>query len=286
MKKKEKYYGIKFNDEIPRLDKINQYNKQVKIQFEGQAYTIKRKNNETIKEEIQNNDILKKEKKYEIEFTNNENKTFLLQVRIKNSYLFFILLLFFIVFVTIVILIRPITNKISLVDKFYNYINLSIIQFDIDHNQEAQYYFEVNFQNISSNDINIKDTISAKSVAKNKIAPGIKGTFSIILSTKNSNVDMNYKINFKDLNHKKPDNMRFKIRGSNQQYSSLQNLENDLKGLIKKHSKKIIIIEWEWPYETGKNKETIMTNDKIDTDNGEKLENYKFKINVIGEEVI
>ena len=39
MKNKDKYYGIYFNDDIPKLDdKINKYNREVEIKFEGKAY--------------------------------------------------------------------------------------------------------------------------------------------------------------------------------------------------------------------------------------------------------
>ena len=41
--KEKDYYGIYFNDDdIPKLDKVNKYRKEVQIKFEGRAFLIKR----------------------------------------------------------------------------------------------------------------------------------------------------------------------------------------------------------------------------------------------------
>ena len=97
MKKEKKYYGIKFNDEIPKVDKVNKFRKEVEIKFEGKANLIKRDDDDKIVErtEIENGYKLKKEKDYEIEFINCQNEIYYLQVRIECSYLLFILLLFY-----------------------------------------------------------------------------------------------------------------------------------------------------------------------------------------------
>lgn len=97
---------------------------------------------------------------------------------------------------------------------------------------------------------------------------------------------MKYKISFIDINNEKPNNMIFKIRGSDKSYSSLQELQNNLEGIINAHSTKEIIIDWQWAYESGNNEDSIIKNDKIDTSNGKVLESYKYRINVIGEEAI
>lgn len=283
--KKEKYFGITLNDEIPKIDKVNKYIKQVKFQFEGQVYIVERKEKDIIKTEIQNEYIFKKEGKYEIEFTNYQKETFLFQIRIKKSYSLIIIFLFLILFLIGLLGIRQFIDKNFLVNQICNYINLSIIGLEVSHDSENQYDFEVTFENTFSENINIIDTISSKAMVKNKIAPGISGNFSIIMSTKRSDVDMDYMIFFKDLNNEKPKNMIFKIRGDDRKYLSLQELEKSLKGRINKHSRKKIIIEWEWCYETGKSQKEIMENDKFDTENGKKLKKYQFNINVIGEEV-
>ncbi len=290
MKKKE-YYGIYFNKDIPKIDdKINKYNKEVEIIFEGKAYLVERDEDNNIKEkiEIDNKYKLKKEKDYEIEFINNDGKIYWIKVRIESSYLFLLLLLFIIGFIIGLALCKPFNPEASLLHKLYDYINISLIQLDVDENSEntVHYDFDVSFENISSEDINLTNTINAKSLVKNKICPGTSGSFSIIITTKSSTVDMRYKVLFENITNDKTSNMCFKIRGTDEKYSTLQELEKSLSGIIKKKSQEEIIIDWEWMYETGENQNTIIQNDQVDTFEGRNLESYIFKILVTGEEVI
>ena len=97
---------------------------------------------------------------------------------------------------------------------------------------------------------------------------------------------MKYRVGFIDLTDEKPNNMIFKIRGSDKIYNSLQQLQADLTGIINAHSKIEIIIDWQWAYETGNIEEIVKENDRLDTNNGKLLKSYKFKMDVIGEEVI
>lgn len=189
MSKKEEYYGIYFNDDIPKTDKVNKYSKEVKVEFEGKAYIVEEKDDEVIKTEIENGYKLTKEKDYEIEFTNENGKTYTLQVRIETSYLFFILLLFLLGFLIGLILTRPLGDGNSILDRFYNFISLSVIDLNINRSDEdkieekiekkpkKQYEFDVTFKNIDSDDINLTNSISGKALAKNKIAPRSKWKF-------------------------------------------------------------------------------------------------------------
>lgn len=97
---------------------------------------------------------------------------------------------------------------------------------------------------------------------------------------------MKYSVRFNDLMSKKPDNLIFRIRGMPRSYEKLQDLEEKICGIIEAKSVEEIIIDWEWPYETGYDASQIAKNDKEDTDEGGKLESYKFQIIVTGEEVI
>ncbi len=295
MKNKDKYYGIYFNDDIPKLDdKINKYNREVEIKFEGKAYLIERDDDDEIIEkiEIENEYKLKKEKDYEIEFINNYGEIYWLQVRIESSYLFLLLLLFILGFVIGLALCRPINIEDSPLAKLYDYIDLSILELNIDNEQEnnpkaeKQYDFDVSFENISSENISLANTINAKSLVKNKICPGVSGSFSIIITTKKSTVDMKYNVEFENITNDKTSNMIFKIRGIDETYSTLQELEKNLTGIIKRKSREEIIIDWAWAYETGESQNTVVENDKVDTDEGKTLESYKFKILVTGEEAI
>lgn len=297
MKKKEKYYGIYLNDDIPKIDKINKYSKEIEIKFEGKAYLIERDDEDKIIErtEIENEYKLKKEKDYEIEFTNINNEIFYLQVRIETSYLFLLLLLFIFGVVLGLLFSRPLKDGKSVFDRFYDYIDLAIIQLDIDEDKarieveekpKIYYDFDGMFKNISSDEINLADSISAKSLVRNKIAPGVQGSFSIIISTKKSTVDMKYAIQFQDVTDEKPSNMVFKIQGSDTAYFTLQDLEKELSGIINKKSEKEITIDWKWGYEVGDDETTMIQNDKTDTNDGKNLQSYRFKIIVTGEEAI
>lgn len=289
MKKDENYFGIKLNDDVPKLDKINEYSKEVELKFLGKAYLVERNDGQVEKTEIKNYYKLEKEGKYEIEFINNKDEIYTIHVRIKKSYVFLILLLFLGILLGI-LLTRPIDNEGNLFTKFYNYIDFTLLELRIDEKEEnsiIEYDFDVTFENLTSEDIELKDTtnkntnnMSAKSIAKNRIAPGVSGSFSILISTKNSMVDMNYSITFEDVTNDKPNNLLFKIRGQGEEFYSLQELEQYLTGLVKKRSLTTIIVDWRWPYEIDESQ------DIIDTKDGKSLENYKFRINVKGEEAI
>lgn len=189
MSKKEEYYGIYFNDDIPKTDKVNKFSKEVEVKFEGKAFLIERDDDGEIqkREELYTEDKLRKEKDYEIEFTNENGETYTLQVRIETSYLFFILLLFLLGFLIGLILTRPLGDGNSIFDRFYNFISLSVIDLSIDANNEnkteenrkpeKKYEFNVTFKNIDSDDINLTNSISGKALAKNKIAPRSKWKF-------------------------------------------------------------------------------------------------------------
>ncbi len=297
MGKKREYFGITFNDDIPRVDKVNKYSKEVKIEFEGEAYLVERDDDNEIIEkiEIKSNDKLTKEDDYEIEFFNMKGEEFYLYVRIETSYLFVIILLFLLGLLIGCLIYKPANIDNTPLARFYDYINMAILQLDINKMEETegetkkiakQYDFDVNFENITSDDIKLTNTISAKSLARNKIAPGIQGSFGINISTKKGTTDMRYKIKFQDITDEKPLNMIFCMEGFNKEYSTLQELQSDLEGILKKKSKKTIVINWKWKYETGQDELAVMKNDLIDTEEGKKLQSYKFKIIVVGEEVI
>ena len=307
MNEKE-YYGIYLNDDIPRLDKKNEYNKKVEICFEGKAYLIQRnKENEVVKTEIDNNYELKYEGDYQIEFTNTKEETYIIDVRISMGCCCIVLLflLFLIGFMLGLFLCRPIPIDDSPLARFLDYINITVLQLDIKNEDEIkqpakrsaiqkientkpekEYDFDVTFENIDSDDIKLLDSISGKAVAKNKVAPGVRGCFSIIMNTKKSSVDMRYNVEFQDITKEKPTNMTFSVRGSDKEYSTLQELQKDLSGVIEKRSTKTIIIDWKWNYESGSDEASINENDLVDTNEGKNLTSYKFKILVDGEEVI
>lgn len=277
MKKKEdNYYGIRFNNDIPKIDKINDFSKEVEIKFIGKAYLVERKDNTVEKIELQNYHKLKKEGLYEIEFTNNLQETYTLKLRIEKSYLF--LIIFILLGIIAFAMLLPINNNKTLFKTFLDVIDLSVIEVDIE--DPHRYIFDVKFENLVSSEISLPATMDAKAVSKNKIAPGVNGEFSIIISTMNSTVDMKYSVKFEDITNEKPANLKFKIKGTNNEFSTLQELEKYLKGNIAKQTEKEIVIEWQWAYEIDD------TQDIIDTKDGINLSNYNFRIKVYGEEAI
>lgn len=276
----EKYYGIRFNNDIPKLNEINEYNKEIELKFIGKAFFIERDENEKVTERIPIDNYYKIEKEgtYEIEYIDLKGRTYHLQVRIEKSCLFFILLIFLGILL-LALCFNPLKDG-KLFQNFFKAIDFSVIDLDIDKQEEINYVFDVNFENTISKDVELTNTVDSKAVAKNKVAPGISGEFSIIINTKGSNVDMHYSVNFEDITKEKPNNLLFKIKGTDKEYSSLQELETVLKGIVKKQTETKIDIEWRWPYEIDAEQ------DFIDTKDGLILENYKFKINVTGQEVI
>lgn len=275
--KQENYYGIKFNDDIPLIDKINEFNKSVEIKFIGKAFIVNRKDDKVEKIEIENYYKFEKEGLYEIEFINNKQETYNLKLQIENNYIFLIiLLLLFLIILSL--LFMPFKGNKSLYNRIYDFINISVVKVDIE--DPHRYVFDVEFDNLISSDISLPSTMNAKTVSKNKIAPGVNGEFAIVVSTENSTVDMQYSIKFEDVSNEKPNNMRFKIKGSTEEFKTLQELESKLKGVALKDTEKEIIIQWRWPYEIDD------TQDIVDTNDGKELRNYKFRIKVFEEEAI
>lgn len=279
-KEDEKYYGIRFNDDIPKLNEINEYGKEVELKFIGKSFFIERDEDNKVTERIPIDNYCKIEKEgtYEIEYIDLKGRTYHLQVRIEKSCLFFVLLIFLGILL-LALCFNPLKDG-KLFRNFFKAIDFSVIDLDIDKQEEINYVFDVNFENTISKDVELTNTVDSKAVAKNKVAPGISGEFSIIINTKGSNVDMHYSVNFEDITKEKPNNLLFKIKGTDKEYSSLQELETILKGIVKKQTETKIDIEWRWPYEIDAEQDFIDTNDGII------LENYKFKINVTGQEVI
>lgn len=109
---------------------------------------------------------------------------------------------------------------------------------------------------------------------------GTKGDFAIII---NSNNKLNYKICFKSLNVK-PQNLKFKCYFDRKEIDvdKLEDLSEKLSGRVNKNSK-IININWYWNYEE-KNLENQYIFDKKDTEDAKFLKNYRFRIEVVGDD--
>lgn len=150
----------------------------------------------------------------------------------------------------------------------------------------ANWVFKVNGKEDSVQSVNLLSTYHNETLINNKVAPGTKGSFNIVIDATGSEVGVDYEVKF--LNEtQKPQNLVF--THNNQEYATIQELEENLSGTInanEENKTRTITINWEWQYETGDNENEIAQNDKIDTQNAKDLENYTFDIHVIGTQVM
>ena len=150
----------------------------------------------------------------------------------------------------------------------------------------ANWVFKVNGKEDSVQSVNLLSTYHNETLINNKVAPGTKGSFNIVIDATGSEVGVDYEVKF--LNEtQKPQNLVF--IHNNQEYATVQELEENLSGTIdanEENKTRTITINWEWQYETGDNENEIAQNDKIDTQNAKDLENYTFDIHVIGTQVM
>ncbi len=149
----------------------------------------------------------------------------------------------------------------------------------------ATWSFKVNDQKEHIQEIKLASTYNNETLVNNKIAPGTSGNFNIIVDATGSEVGIKYNIVFSD-EANKPTNLKFIYE--DQEYNSIQELENNLSGVInanEENKTKTLNIGWKWDYETGQEEEEIAANDLIDTKDAEKLQNYTFKVSVTGTQV-
>lgn len=122
-----------------------------------------------------------------------------------------------------------------------------------------QYKIKVRKSQETSKNLELLETVDKTTLIKEKIAPGARGNFEIILT---SNDTLNYKIYIRDKNEK-PKNFIFEIQ--------------EEQGKIKKGETKKVNVIWEWPYEINEQE------DSQDTKDGTQIKIYNFEICVIGE---
>jgi len=150
----------------------------------------------------------------------------------------------------------------------------------------ANWSFKVNEKEEKIQTISLKSTINNKTLSNNQIAPGTEGSFEIKLDATDSEVGINYAVEFKN-EAQKPQNLKFSYNGKN--YDSLALLQQDLTGVIYANEQekiKTIKIDWNWKYETGDTAQEIAQNDEIDTQNAKQMNNYTFDVIVSGTQVM
>ena len=148
--------------------------------------------------------------------------------------------------------------------------------------QIAVWNFKINEQKEQVQTINLASTCNNGTILDNKIAPGTSGSFNIILDATDSNVGINYNINFIE-EANKPNNLKFIYKDI--EYNSIKELDNCLSGTIHANAENKSITlnnQWKWDYETGDSEEEIFKNDLIDTEDLQKIQNYTFTIYITG----
>lgn len=150
----------------------------------------------------------------------------------------------------------------------------------------ANWVFKVNGNEEVVKTINLFSTHNDETLVNNKIAPGTKGSFDILIDATGSDVGVEYNVKFSN-ETERPQNLIFKC--NDKSYNSIKELEKDLIGTIsanEENKTRTITIEWEWKYETGSSENEISKNDNLDTKNAKEIQQYTFDINVAGTQVV
>lgn len=149
----------------------------------------------------------------------------------------------------------------------------------------AKWSFLVNGQTGTMTLIELKETFNTDALVNEKIAPGAKGNFDIVVDATGSEVGIDYYVKFLNVTDE-PSNLVYTYEGM--EVETLKELEELLKGRINlsdEKMKKNISVNWEWKYETGSTSEEILAMDQIDTNEGTNLTNFSFDVYVIGTQV-
>ena len=149
----------------------------------------------------------------------------------------------------------------------------------------ATWSFKVNGQKEQVQEIKLVSTYNSETLVNNKIAPGTRGSFNIIVDATGSEVGIKYNIKFAEESNK-PQNLKFVYGGK--EYDSIKQLGDELSGTIvanEEDKTRTINVQWKWNYETGSSAEQINANDIIDTNDAISIANYTFQVIVTGTQV-
>lgn len=199
----------------------------------------------------------------------------------KKKKIFKILLILILIFLFIkMIFFKNLSNSKIIEDFLFFKVlgdNLKVSE-DLIDVEEKEYRLNVNYKNIDFRNINLAETINRETLIYEKIAPGTRGSFNIILE---ANKNSKYKVVFNSINEK-PQNLKFKANINNKEIgnaNTLEELQKYLIGYIRKNEKIDIRVNWYWEFEDNEQ------NDKQDTKDAQYIKKYQFDINAIGEEI-
>lgn len=257
------------------------FHREVKISFKGKAILINEDKKETdpnYKIELSNDYILNRNGHYRIIYTDIEKNTHITYFSIRKKVPIFVFILLFLpILLSCTFFQKNLDNNI-----IEQEISIAVSeQKDQEEEQIPNLLFHLYLKKGEESEkksINLVETISKKELINNKIAPGIKGKFNIVLDTYNSMQDLEYEVKIKDKTQK-PQNLYFKGK-SEKEYTSLEELATtEFKGKILKDSKEIMTIQWEWKYEISDQ------NNQIDTKDSNQIAKYEFEVLASGKEI-
>ena len=90
-------------------------------------------------------------------------------------------------------------------------------------------------------------------------------------------------VQFAESKNKKPYNLKFRLKEKQEEYRTLEELQNSIQGEIHINETKKINICWEWKYES--DSKNVKIQDMQDVTDSIKIQTYNFTINVLGEEI-
>ncbi len=112
------------------------------------------------------------------------------------------------------------------------------------------------------------------------------GSFDLVIDAGNSEVGVKYEVDFQDETNK-PTNLKFKH--GDKVLNEIEEYEEFFTDIIDAddaNKTRTLTVEWEWPYETGTDEDSILQNDKIDTNEGLEAQDYEFNVVVTGTQVV
>lgn len=193
--------------------------------------------------------------------------------RKESKKIIFLILIFSIILISLFLISK--SKKFEFQDdliffKIFSQSNSSNIKKESE--KTNQYNIKVSKEKTVYQEINLMQTIDNKNLINKKIEPGTSGDFEIVLT---SNYDLKYQIGFISKNTK-PKNLQFYVSEEGKKYNTLEELQQELKGKIRKNEVIKTCIFWEWKYEIESN------TDRQDTRDGENIKEYNFEIYTIG----
>lgn len=198
----------------------------------------------------------------------------------KNKIAIKIVIIFILIILFLKIFFLKELSKVLTIDDFLflKLLSNSALNNSKEEN-EKEYKFKVNYNNVDFKSINLAATINRETVVYEKIAPGTSGSFRILLET---NQNLKYKIQFCSISEK-PKNLKFRALKNQEiigETNTLDELSEKLTGYINENERVNIIIKWNWNFE---NKKDDVNTDIQDTKDSENIRRYQFNIYALGE---